>query len=367
MFGRFLRFGFLAFGGPFAQIGMMHEEIVTRERWIPQKQFNRVLGIFQALPGPEAMELAVYFGYVRRGRLGGLLAGLGFVLPGFFLMLLVSWAYVTYGSQLEEAAPFLYGFQAVVIGVLVSALLRIGEHTYTQPRWWMIGLLALATGWFWDLNLALLALGGGVLALLLRFFRRGGTASAVLPVLFLIPWARLGAWGAFGFFFLKAGLLTFGGAYTVLPFLQEGAVEEFGWLTNEQFLDGIALGGLLPAPLIIVATFVGYVAAGWTGAVVATALIFLPAFLFTLVGFQYIQRLVDNPHAHDFFDGVTAAVVALIALVAIRLAPTALPDGPAALIALLGLLALRLYKANVALVVLGGGLLGALIQVASRG
>lgn len=344
---------------------MMHEELVTRERWVTPKTFTRVLGIYQALPGPEATELAVHFGYVRRQRWGGLLAGLGFVLPGFLLMLLVSWAYVHYGTSFASVAAWLYGLKAVVIGMLLNALVRIGMHAYTRPAWWAIGASALVASFLWNPNLVLLAVAGGVVGLLAARRRtvRRASLGAFLPLLLLgLPWGRVASWLVFGFFFLKAGLFTFGGAYTVLPFLQEGAVDQYGWLTHEQFLDGIALGGLLPAPLIIVATFIGYLHAGFWGSLVATVLIFLPAFVFTLVGFRHIVRLVDDPRAHAFFDGLTAAVVALIALVAFRLSTAALPDAPALVIATLGFLALRVFRLNVALVILGGGALGALVE-----
>lgn len=344
---------------------MMYEDLVERRRWVAPKQFNRILGIYQALPGPEATELAVYFGYKKRGRWGGLLAGLGFVLPGFVLMLILSWAYVAYGTQWAGAETVLYGVKAVVIGVLLHALVRIGIHVYTAPLWILVGLFSLVVSLLWGVNLAVVALGGGVAAWGWRWSQRGPARSnAWMPPMLVagLPLINVGAWLAFGFFFLKAGLLTFGGAYTVLPFLQEGAVDHYHWLTNEQFLDGVALGGLLPAPLIIVATFVGYVAGGFLGAVLATFLIFLPAFLFTLAGFPYIARLVEQRAARDFFDGVTAAVVALIALVAYRLSFTALPDASALLIATIGFLSLRVFHANVAYVILGGGALGALVQ-----
>lgn len=368
LFFRFLKFGVLAFGGPVAQISLMHEELVERRRWVNEAQFNRALGVYQALPGPEATELAVYFGYIRRGRWGGLLAGLGFVLPGFLLMLAVAWAYAYYREALLDLGGWLFGFKAVVLGVILNALWRIGRRAFHAPPYLGLGIAALLVGLVWNVNLIWIALAGGLVGLLIGNRRREpfvplsrGPAPGLLPV--ALWGASLSFWGAFAWFFLKAGLLTFGGAYAVIPFLEEGAVRDHGWVDESTFLDGIALGGLLPAPLIIVATFVGYQAAGLPGALLATTMIFLPAFLFTLALFRWVTRLVESPRLHPFFDGVTAAVVALIGVAAYRLAPAALPNPYAWGIALVGFGALRL-RAHAALVIVGGGLAGALLHAA---
>ena len=333
---RFLRFGFLAWGGPFAQIAMIRQELVEEEKWIGPEKFNRVLSVYQALPGPEAHELCVYFGMIARGRLGALLAGLGFMLPGFLLMLLLSWFYITYGINSPLFQSIFVGMQPAVAALIVRAVHRIGSHALQENVWlWGIAFMAglaqllkvnflvtlLAAGLSYALaqqrqnGLALL-LGAGFLGYLAYFGLAGiqtisnapeiTTASTQTDSLLTLFWSGL-----------KSGLLTFGGAYTVIPFLQHDAVEVGKWMTNAQFLDGLALSGLLPAPLIIFSTFVGYIGGGLPGAVVITAAIFAPAFAFTMIGHGYLERLVNNQSAHAFLDGVTAGVVGLISATAL--------------------------------------------------
>ena len=337
LFLRFLRFGALAWGGPVAQIGMIRHELVEQERWISSAQFNRVLAVYQILPGPEAHELCVYFGMLSRGRWGGVLAGLGFMLPGFVLMFALSWAYVRFGLKADGVLAIFAAVQVAVAALIVRAVFRIGGHVVTDRWLWAIAILAtgaqlagvhfaliLAVGWIIYLmarhRLGIAALGViGVAAAGTVVFavRNGGLAGldalshvgaestavvqATVPLLLLF-WSGL-----------KAGLLTFGGAYTVIPFLQRDAVTQGAWMSNAQFLDGLALSGLLPAPLIIFSTFVGYLGGGPWGAVVMTVGIFLPAFAFTLLGHDALERIVHQPRVRLFLEGVTAGVVGLIA------------------------------------------------------
>lgn len=375
LFLRFLRFGLLAWGGPVAQIAMIREDLVEREGWISRERFNRVLSIYQVLPGPEAHELCVYFGYVARGRTGGLLAGLGFMLPGFVLMLALSWAYVRFGIAAIAPEGLFYGFQAAVLALIVRAVFRIGRHALTDPWLWAIGagaavsnlagvhfgLILVVAGFaytsvrrghlFW----AAAIVGAGVVAVLLVPWLRGVEhAPTTVQALTANPSvARLFGSG------LLAGLLTFGGAYTVIPFLRQQAVVVGAWMTDGQFMDGLALSGILPAPLVIFGTFVGYLGGGFVGAVAVTAGIFLPAFAFTLVGHGAVERLVQTPALHAFLDGVTAGVVGLIVATTVLLAPTAIPDLPAGLIAALSFIVLSVWRSKMAIavaVLLAGGL-----------
>jgi chromate transporter len=379
LFLRFLRFGLLAWGGPVAQIAMVREELVEREGWISRERFNRVLSVYQVLPGPEAHELCVYFGYVARGRLGGLLAGLGFMLPGFTLILMLSCLYVRY--RITEVVPdgLFYGFQAAVLALIVRAVHRIGRHMLTDPWLWGIGLAATGADLAGVHFAVTLVVAGSVYAALRRrsFILAAGVILLATAATVLIPALRSGVQTGLGFagtapstpslarLFgsgLLAGLLTFGGAYTVIPFLRREAVASGAWMTDAQFIDGIALSGILPAPLVIVGTFVGYVGGGLAGAFAVTAGIFLPAFSFTLIGHRYIERLVDVPQLHSFLDGVTAGVIGLIAATTIRLAPTSVPDVPAAVIAAAAFAVLFLWRSKMAIaaVVLASGLLGIL-------
>lgn len=365
IFLRFLKFGLLAWGGPVAQIAMIRQELVEEERWVTRERFNRVLAVYQVLPGPEAHELCVHFGMLAGGRIGAILAGLGFMLPGFVLMLALSWFYVTYGITSAVFAAIFYGFQASIGALILRAVHRIGEHAL-HDRWlWGIAIMS-ALAKFFNVNFIIpLVLGGLVYALV-----RKQLAPTALN-LFTIPIGGIGAAIAipsvlelFGYG-LRTGLLTFGGAYTAIPFLQHDAVTVGGWMTDQQFLDGLALSSILPAPLIIFSTFVGYLGNGFWGAVTITAGVFLPAFAFTLIGHQFFERLIENRELHAFLDGVTAAVVGLIAATALQLLIVAVPDIPAFVIFVLSLIAVYKWKAKAAVagIVLAAGLLGLIVKL----
>jgi chromate transporter len=333
LFLRFLRFGALAWGGPVAQIAMIRQELVEEERWVTRDQFNRALAVYQVLPGPEAHELCVYFGMLSRGRIGGALAGLGFMLPGFVLMFALSWAYVTFGLAAAGVVAVFATMQAAVAALIVRAVHRIGSHVVTDGWLWGIAIAAAAAQLVGIHFSIILATGGLVYAAAKRaklalalsvivVFMSGAAAFLVIEgiepaALVGVPVpdsaARVASLPGLFWSGLRAGLLTFGGAYTVIPFLQEDAVSSGAWMTNAQFLDGLALSGLLPAPLIIFSTFVGFVGGGWAGALLMTVGIFLPAFAFTLLGHDALERLVHQPRIRVFLDGVTAGVVGLIA------------------------------------------------------
>ena len=381
LFLRFLKFGFLAWGGPVAQIAMIRQELVTEEKWVTPQHFNRVLAMYQILPGPEATELCVYFGWLSRGRIGGTLAGLAFVLPGFFLMFGLSWLYVRYGLKTTGTFAVVFAaVQAAVAALIVRAVHRIGGHVLADRWLWTITVVAAAAQ-LAGVHFGIILVVGGIAYVLAK---EGRPAIAVMLLALCI--AGLGAWIAQHGFELalmassvregaaqaprslwelfvsgfKAGMLTFGGAYTVIPFLQEDAVTEGAWMTNAQFLDGLALSSLLPAPLIIFATFVGYLGGGAAGAVVLTIAIFLPAFGFTLLAHDPLERLVNRPRIREFLEGVTAAVVGLIAGTTIALMMVSIVSIPTAIVFAAALAALFYFKAKlvIPLVVAGAALAG---------
>lgn len=364
LFLRFLKFGLLAWGGPVAQIALIRQELVDEERWISSERFNRVLSVYQALPGPEAHELCVYFGMIARGRLGGILAGLGFMLPGFVLMFALSWFYVAYGINSALFAGVFYGFQAAVGALIVRAAHRIGSHAL-HNRWLWGVAIAGGIAAFLNVDFLLVLAAGGLMYALAQRTIFSAPLFLVLPISgFAVSLAAPTILELFGYG-LRTGLLTFGGAYTAVPFLQNDAVTAGGWMTNQQFLDGLALSSILPAPLIIFSTFVGYLGGGPLGALALTAGVFLPAFAFTLVGHDFFERLVDHQPTHAFLDGVTAAVVGIIAAAALRLLSSAIPDLPAFAIFILSLTALYRWKAKTAIagVMLGAGALGLLVRM----
>jgi chromate transporter len=383
LFLRFLRFGLLAWGGPIAQIAMIRRELVDEEHWVSNERFNRTLAVYQVLPGPEAHELCVYFGTLARGRFGGLLAGLGFMLPGFILMFVLSWFYLAYGITSPLFQRIFLGCQAAVVALIVRAVHRIGGHALHDR--WLFGIAAFALiGALAGVHFAIALIVAGLAYVLVKrtlilpalaleaiflvgsvvyaLYSMGADADTVsatagnaTPGAASIPTLLISG--------LRAGLLTFGGAYTVIPFLQHDAVTVGAWMTNAQFLDGIALSGILPAPLIIFSTFVGYFGGGPWGALALTFGIFLPAFAFTLVGHEYLERLIANQSVHTFLDGVTAGVVGLIAATTLVLFRQAIANLPALGIFALALAAVYLWKAKAAVagIVLGAGILGLLV------
>lgn len=379
IFFRFLKFGCLAWGGPVAQIAMIRQELIEEEKWISPEKFNRVLSVYQALPGPEAHELCVYFGMIAGGRLGALLAGLAFMLPGFGLMLALSWFYVSYGINSPLFQSVFAGMQPAVAALIVRAVHRIGAHALHEDIWlWGIALLA-GVAQLLNVNFLLTLLTAGVVYALAK--RKQHFLAILLAIAFLVFLViggltgkqfsqnvsvsadpRTGPASLLTLFWsgLKSGLLTFGGAYTVIPFLQHDAVEVGRWMTNAQFLDGLALSGLLPAPLIIFSTFVGYIGGGIPGAILITIAIFAPAFAFTMIGHDYLERLINNPSAHAFLDGVTAGVVGLISATALGILSETVIGVHAWIIFGLALIALFVSKSKwtVAIVVLAAGVYG---------
>jgi chromate transporter len=380
LFVRFLRFGCLAFGGPVAQIAMIRRELVHEDRWITSERFNKLLAVLQVLPGPEAHELCVHLGIRAKGRLGGLLAGLGFMLPGLILMLGLAWLYTSLpiaGTQL--GAAFL-GVQAAVIAVIVRAVHRIGEHILTDRALWCVALGATAAsfagGSFW----IVLPTAGYVYAQVSarRYWLAGAAVIVAAGLAIVVHGASIPAALAAGsqsktpdslaLFWtgLKGGLLTFGGAYTAIPFVRSDTVGK-GWMTDAQFLDGVGIAGILPAPLVIFATFVGWISGGPSGALAVTAGMFLPAFAFSLLLYERLEALTEHKRLQLFLTGVAAAVVGLIVLTLIDLGRTtaARAPEPAITVLIVAVALLLVYRwksklATPAVLALGGvvGLVG---------
>jgi chromate transporter len=369
IFIRFLKFGCLAWGGPAAQIAMIKRECVDEEGWTDEASFRKLLAVYQVLPGPEAHELCVYFGRLRGGRLGGFLAGLGFMLPGFVLMLGLSVLYVEADIAGNLHALF-YGLTAAVGALVARALVRLSGSFVTDVPLALLALAAFALTLFADASFVLVLLGAGIAYELWRNGRRwvkGGSASSVSPLALLAVAAGAITVSLTAQIFLeglKAGLLTFGGAYTAIPFLQDSAVAGHHWLTSDQFVDGLAISGVLPAPLIIFSTFVGYVAGGLAGALAMTLGIFLPAFLFPIFFHRQLVAVAENERLHPFLLGVAAAVIGLIAAVTVTILETSVTDVYTALIALGAFAALNRWhsKLTVVYVMAAAGIVGVILQ-----
>jgi chromate transporter len=365
IFIRFLKFGALAWGGPAAQIAMIKRECVDEERWISEESFKKLLAVYQVLPGPEAHELCVYFGRLRGAKVGGFLAGLGFMLPGFILMLGLSILYVeaNLAGNLEE---LFYGLTAAVGGLVARALVRLGGSFITDVPLALIAVAAFVLTLFLSVSFVLVLLGAGVAYELWTNGRRWiGRAQSVGPILVIVAGTVTVSLTAQIFLEgLKAGLLTFGGAYTVIPFLRESSVVGHHWLTSSQFVDGLAMSGILPAPLIIFSTFVGYIAGGLSGALVMTLGIFLPAFVFPIFLHRYLVAVAENERLRPFLLGVAAGVVGLIGAVTVQIVRTSVVDVYTAILAIAALLILTRFhgKLTVLYVVLGCGVVGLLLQ-----
>ncbi len=382
IFLRFLRFGLLAWGGPIAQIAMIKRELVEQEQWLEPSRFNRLLAVYQVLPGPEAHELRVHIGMMKRGRLGGLLAGLGFMLPGLVLILALAWLYARLSLDSPLVAAAFLGVQIGVIALIVRAVHKIADHALGNRLLWTVAVssaaataldvhfwivlpaagLAYATSAAGRYGLALLVAGVAALAALVT----GGAASSLAagPVS-AAEVVGQGSVPALALFLsgLKAGLLTFGGAYTAIPFVRSDAVGR-GWVSDAQFLDALALGGIIPAPLIIFVTFIGYLAGGPAGALAMTAGVFLPAFGFTLLFYDRLERVVEDERLQRLLEGVAAGVVGLVAVTAVQLGRAVAGSVPSLLWGVLlfaaALLLLYSWRSRLAVlaVVLGSGLAG---------
>lgn len=369
IFVRFLKFGCLAWGGPAAQIAMIKRECVDEEGWISELTFKKQLAVYQILPGPEAHELCVYFGRLRGGRVGGFLAGLGFMLPGFVLMLGLSVLYVeaNLSGHLEE---LFYGLTAAVGALVARALVRLSKTFLSDAPLVLIAVAALALTLFLDASFVLVLLGAGIVYELWTNGRRWtGRASsfgiAPLTALAVVAGAiTLSLTAEIFIEGLKAGLLTFGGAFTVIPFLQESAVGGHNWLTDSQFVDGLAMSGILPAPLIIFSTFVGYIAGGMAGALAMTLGIFLPAFLLPIFFHRQLVAIAENDRLHPFLLGVAAGVIGLIAAVTVTILETSVVDVYTGLTALGAFAALNRWhsKLTVVYVMAVAGIVGVVLQ-----
>jgi chromate transporter len=348
---------------------MISKECVDEEHWVDEETFKKTLAVYQVLPGPEAHELCVYFGRIRGGKLGGFLSGLGFMLPGFLLMLALSVLYVEAGLN-ERFEELFYGLKAAVGALVAMAIVRLGRKFINDVPLAIIAVASLALTLGLDFSFVLVLLAAGLAyELWTTTGTRGGSAQSLSPgalIAVLVVGAITVSLIAEIFLEgLQAGLLTFGGAYTVVPFLQERAVDSQGWLTNAEFLDGLALSGILPAPLIIFSTFVGYLAGGLGGSLAMTLGIFLPAFVFPIFFHRWLVAAAENARIRPFLLGVAAGVIGLIAAVTVEILEESVVDVPAGILAVAAFAALYRFQAKVTVlfVVVGCGLVGAALQL----
>ena len=363
----FLFLGFVNVGGPVAQITMMFNHMVEKRKWLSTDRFVKIMAFCHMLPGPEALQLAIYVGYLKRRFLGGVLAGLTFVIPGAALMILLSWLYVKYG-KLPQVSNALYVLKPAVLGIIAAGIIKLGRASIRNAFLGVILVGSFIGMRFAGINFLLILIIAGALNLLVKegWPRLRKTDPSLQPTIagavLLLPLFDSRSF-QIAWLFLKTGFLSFGGAYASLVFVQQGAVAQHHWLTDGQLLDGVALSVATPGPFMLFTTFAGYLAGGVVGAILATFFVFLPSFVFVLGGAHYVEKVRDNRTIQAFLAGVSAAVVGVIAVVSLELIPEALVAWPAIVISIISFLLIVWLKRDVALVALGamaGGILYAL-------
>ena len=358
----FFGLGFINIGGPVAQITMMYNKMVERSHWLSQDRFVKIIGFAHMLPGPEALQLAIYVGYLKKGVLGAILAGLMFIIPGALLMIFLSYLYVTYGN-LPQVNQVLYILKPAVLGIIAAGILKLGRAAIKGMRLAVVLVVAVLAMYFLKIDFLIILLTAGLANMFITQgvpSLKGTSANLSLLVIGLGNTLALADnhWLQMIWLFLKTGLFSFGGAYASLAFIQNGAVDQYHWLTASQLLDGVALSVATPGPFMLFTTFVGYLAGGVPGALLATFFVFLPSFIFIILGARYIEQVRNNRFVQAFLSGVSAAVVGVIIVVSLGLIPGALVDLPSILIMALAFIIITFLKVDVARVAIGAIITG---------
>ena len=348
----FLRLGFLGFGGPVALVGQMERELVNDRQWLTKEQMREAIAICQSLPGPLAIQVGIYISYLRGGFWGAWAGGWAFILPNFVIVAALGALYV-YLGDLQPVTAIFYGVSPAVIALILHSCYRLAKLGMEDWLQWAIAAVCLVITVILQAEVALLFIGAGIVGILYygSLFRRAPPAAlsiTVVPVLAqLAPTAASGSiLGKLLLFFLKAGSLTFGSGLVIVPFLEQGLVQQFGWLDQRQFLIAVAIGMISPGPVVITATFVGYLVAGFWGSVVSTVGIFLPSFLLVLIAAPLLARHRGNPNVQGFVKGAYAAAIGTILGACILLGRIAIGDWLTALIGLVSLAVLFRWKVS---------------------
>jgi chromate transporter len=357
----FFRLGAIGFGGPAAHIAMMRDEVVTRRQWLTDEHFVDLLGATNLIPGPNSTELAIHIGWARRRWAGLVVAGVSFIVPAMLMTGALAWAYVRFGT-LPEATWLLLGIKPVILAIVAQALWRLAPTA--APTWPLRALgVATAAASLVGLNEILVLVTAGAVVALARV-QRGQGGPALRQIIPVAPAAAgavaVSAVSLSGIFwvFLKIGSVLFGSGYVLLAFLRADLVQRLHWLTEAQLIDAVAAGQVTPGPVFTTATFIGYLLAGPWGAAVATAGIFLPAFVFVALSGPLVPRLRTSPMAGAFLDGVNVASLALMAVVSAQLARAAVVDLTTAFIGLGAAVLLLRTRLNSTWLVLGGAAVG---------
>ena len=377
----FLKLGAIAFGGPAAHIAMMEEEVVHRRKWMTREHFLDLVGTTNLIPGPNSTEMAIHIGYIRAGLSGLIVSGLSFILPAVIITGTLAWAYVSFGS-IPQVTPLLFGIKPAVISVILVAVVRLGRTAAKSMKLIAIGI-AVAAASLLGMNEILALLSGGAAGIILYLVKqRGGRkiSGLIMPLLTqtlslfkasdakaAVAASAAGIAGVslwkLGLFFLKIGSVLYGSGYVLIAFLEGGLVKDYGWLTQQQLLDAVAIGQFTPGPVLSTATFVGYVVSGVQGAVISTIAIFLPSFIFVLILNPIIPRLRASKIMSAFLDAVNISAIGLMAAVIIHLAGATLTDWRGILIAVAAATAGMRFKLNAAWLVMGGAVTGWVLKI----
>ena len=373
--GVFIKLGAMSYGGP-AIMGMMQAEVQEKRGWLSKESFVEGLALVNMLPGPGATQLGLFLGYTRGGWWGGLLAGLCFVLPALLIMLSLTWAYATYGALPVMRGVF-YGLAPVVVGIFAVAVWRLGGAAIKDAKQIGLALATAAALMFTPIDIIPLLLLAGTLGVVFYGVWRWGIAAASILILSygalhisgsLPPVAQIAATGTVNLseiaaFFFKVGAFTFGGGLSVLAFMQDQVVNQLHWLTQQQFLDGLALGQLTPGPVLMVAAFVGYQTSGLGGALVGAGAIFLPSFLLMLSILPVFERIKRITWMKAALKGISLAVIGMIAVAMRQMLPKGVPDWLTGglLVAVVTLMLMR--RSGPLPMMLAGGVVGWLVNI----
>ena len=358
----FLRLGSIGFGGPVALVGQMERELVGERGWLTKEQMREAIAICQSLPGPLAIQVGIYVAYLRGGFWGAWIGGWAFIFPNFVMVAALGALYV-YLGDLKPVTAIFYGVSPAVIALILHSCYRLAKLGMEDWLQWVIALACLAVTVILQAEVALLFIGAGIVGILYygNLFRKVPDAKlqiAAVPLLVAPAAATNATLGKLLLFFLKAGSLTFGSGLVIVPFLQQGLVEQYGWLDERQFLIAVAVGMISPGPVVITATFVGYLVAGFWGALVATVGIFFPSFIFILVAAPLLARHGKNPNVQGFVRGAYAAAIGTILGACILLGRIAVGDWLTALIGVVSLAVLFRWKVSNPLLIAATAVVG---------
>ena len=358
----FLRLGLLGFGGPVALVGQMERELVGDRAWMTKEQMREAIAICQSMPGPLAIQVGIYAAYIRGGFWGAWAGGWAFIFPNFVIVAALGALYVYFGD-LKPVTGIFYGVSPAVIALILHSCYRLAKLGMDDMLQWLIAAVCLVVTVILQAEVAILFIGAGIVGIIYygSLVRRPPAALqiAAIPVLAqAAPVASTSTLGKLLLFFLKAGTLTFGSGLVIVPFLEQGLVQQYGWLDQRQFLIAVAVGMISPGPVVITATFVGYLVAGFWGSLVSTIGIFFPSFIFVLVVAPLLVRHGKNPNVQGFVKGANGAAIGTILGACILLGRIAIGDWLTALIGIASLAVLFRWKVSNPLLIATTAMIG---------